>query len=45
MIREMCRNRYAEQTMEEVEVRAIMLAQLHAEEKMGAFKREGVVAE
>jgi hypothetical protein len=38
-IQEICQNRYAEQTTEEVEVRAMALARLHAEEEVCAFEQ------
>jgi hypothetical protein len=44
-IREMWRNRFTGKTAEEVEVWAMTLAQLHAEEEVVAFEREGTVAE
>jgi hypothetical protein len=44
-IQEMCRNRFTGKTAEKVEVRATTLAQLHAEEEVAAFEREGTVAE
>jgi hypothetical protein len=44
-IQEICRNRYAEQTREEVEVWATALARLHVEEEVCAFKHKGEVAQ
>jgi hypothetical protein len=44
-IQEICRNRYAKQTTEEVEVRAMALARLQAEEEVCAFELEGAVAQ
>jgi hypothetical protein len=44
MIRNMCRWRFATQTAEKLEVRAVELARAHAEEEVAAFEREGEVA-
>jgi uncharacterized membrane protein YgcG len=41
----MCRQRFAAQTAEEVEVQAMELAQKHAEEEVAAFECEGEVAQ
>jgi type IV secretory pathway VirD2 relaxase len=45
MIRNICRRRFAAHTTEELEVRAMELAQVHAEEEVAAFEREGEVAQ
>jgi hypothetical protein len=40
----MCRQRFAAQAAEEVEVQAVELARQHAKEDVAAFEREGKVA-
>jgi signal transduction protein with GAF and PtsI domain len=44
-IHNMCRRRFSAQTTEELEVRAMELAQAQAEEEVAAFEREGEVAQ
>jgi hypothetical protein len=45
MIRNMCRQRFATQMMEELEIQVVELARQHAEDEVAAFEREGKVAQ
>jgi hypothetical protein len=45
MIHEMCRQRFAGHTAEEVEVRVMAPARQNTEEEEAAFEREGEVAD
>jgi hypothetical protein len=44
-IRNMCRWHFAAQTAEELEVQAVQLARLHAEDEVAAFERKGEAAQ
>jgi hypothetical protein len=44
MIRNVCRRRFAAQTVEELKVRTVELAQSHVEEEVAAFDRKGEAA-
>jgi hypothetical protein len=45
MIHNMCHRRFAAQTAEELEMQAVELARLHAEDEVASFEREGEVAQ